>query len=68
MLSFFSINSINILNLFLSIVLLVDYVYLHRRSHRRISHQLDHPKSPTRQVLGNQHRPVGYDPGTPLSL
>lgn len=44
--------SIDMLNLFLSIVLLVNHVYLHRCSHRRISHKLDHPKSPTRQVLG----------------
>lgn len=61
-------SSINILSLFLSIVLLVDYVYLHRSPCRRISHKLDHPKSPTRQILGPQHHPLGYDSGTPCSL
>lgn len=60
--------SISMLNSLLPVVLLVDHVYLHRCTYRRISHQLDHPKSPTRQVPGHQHLPVGYGSGTPFSL
>jgi hypothetical protein len=59
---------LGMLTLGLLIVLLVNHVYLHRCSHRRVSHKLDHPKSSNRKVLGHQHLPLGYDSGTSRSL
>jgi hypothetical protein len=64
----YALISTHTLNLFPSTVLLVDYVYLHRCSHRRIPHQLDHPKSSNRQVPGYQHLPMGYDSSTPCGM
>jgi hypothetical protein len=50
------------------LVLMADYVHLHRHSYCGISYELDHSASANCEIPRHQHRLMGYRLGAPFSM